>query len=236
MLARCMLCIAVVLFSPAAPGADEVRVISLPTLASEMIGTPVADASGNALGTVEDLVLDLEGKRARYAILAMDGRAIGVPIEKLDPSLHGERLILDAPPERLRDAPPLGGREGYWRAVEGYWRAPAPASLVRASELVGKPLQGERPGKVADILIDAHAGEVPFAIVEGTAEELHPVPLDALQPAAGGVLLAVHPQRGFTRKELDAGLHSSDFLRGNAAYADRLSAGSPRSPGWSLRR
>jgi hypothetical protein len=233
---RCIFCVAAVLFCLSARAEDEVRVISLPVLASGMIGKPVADASGNPLGTVEDLVLDLAGGRARYAILAVGKRSIGVPVEKLDPSLGGERLILDAPPGRLRGAPTLSGREGYWRAVEGYWRAPAPASLARASELIGRPLQGERPGEVADILIDAHAGEVPFAIVGGADGELHPVPLDALQPSAGGVLLAVEPRRSFTREELEAGLQSNEFLRGNAAYAGRLSAGSPRSRESSSRR
>lgn len=213
----------------AGSAADEVRVISLPVLASDLIAKSVTDAAGRALGEVEDVVLDLAANRARYAILALEGRRIGVPIEALDPSLDRERVILDLPRERLPDAPVFTEADDYWGRVEAYWRAPVASTLARASRLIGSKV-------VADVLIDAHAGEVPFALVPAGRDALHPVPLDGLRLEGGNVMLEVEPKRSFTRRELEAGLASGEFLRSNAAYADGLTPDSRRSRASSARR
>lgn len=231
MRARCISCIAAVLFwlPGAAPAADEVRVISLPVLASELIGKPVADAAGAALGKVADVVLELPGNRARYIIVSLDGRRIGVPVAALDPSLERDRVILDVTRERLLGAPAFAEADDYWARVEGYWSAPAASTLARASRLI-------ESGSVWDVLIDAHAGEVPFAIVSTGGDALHPVPLDALSVEAGKVVLEVEPERRFSARELEAGLQSDEFLRRNAAYADGLTPDTRRSRASSARR
>lgn len=216
---RCISCLAAAaLFLPAAaPAAEEVHVISVPVLASELIGKPVSDAAGKALGEVEDVVLHLASNRARYAIVRLPERTIGVPIEMLAPSLERDRVILDAPRERLRRAPALTAARGYWGSVEAYWHAPAASELARASRLIGSRA-------VWDVLIDAHAGEVPFAIVSSGPDALHPVPLDALRVEDGNIALEVEPARSFTPKQLREGLTSNEFLRGNAAHAGGLTA------------
>lgn len=88
---------------------------------------------------------------------------------------------------------------------------------------VGAPL-----GTLEDIIVDAHAGRVPFVCLR-RHEKLHPLPLDALREKEGTLVLVLDSAvldagPGFSAAELDANLTNSDFLRRYAAYADGLTA------------
>jgi sporulation protein YlmC with PRC-barrel domain len=211
--------------APAAHAATMLRVISLPTCLSELFGMEVKSFARRRLGAVEDLVVDLANGRVRYAILETRHRTVPVPFHALELSLENKYSLLDASPERLANAP------GRAVGVDAYWDGPAPPRLARASELVGRPFRGvngEVAGELADIVIDAHEGNVAFAVISLAAGRLHPVPLDAF--AVGEELVftlgaaKLDPARHMSRAELEAGLERSDFLRDNAAYAARLSS------------
>jgi hypothetical protein len=164
-----------------------------------------------------DLVLRRRG--------STNGRPMQEAHDRLELSLENEYLLLDASPERLANAP------GRAAGADAYWDGPAPPRSARASELIGRPFRGvgaEFAGQLADVVIDAHEGDVAFAVISLAAGTLHPVSLDAF--AAGEELVftlgaaKLDPARHMSRVELEAGLERGDFLQENAAYAARLSS------------
>ena len=204
--------------------ATTLTIISLPTRLSSLVGEEVGNFAGRRLGTVKDLVVDLANGRVRYAILDTRSKTVPVPFHALELSLEDEHLLLDASPQRLAKAP------ARTDGVDAYWDGPALPRLARASELIGRAFQdseGKRAGKLVDVVIDAHEGNVAFAVISLAHNTLHPVPLNAF--AAGEELrftlrtTALNAARHLSPAELNAGLERDEFLRENAAYADRLS-------------
>lgn len=126
--------------------------LSLPAEAHAMaagvlIGAEAKDLSGAAVGTVEDLIVDVRGGRVLYVIVDGPQRYFTLPIRalreregtaRLDMQLAGEVAHTDEP--RFR----------------------------RAARLIGQPLErpgGERIGTVADIEFDAADGRVEQVVV-----------------------------------------------------------------------
>lgn len=79
--------------------------------ASTIIGDPVKNVSGDDLGKIEDLMIDLDHNRVAYAVLSFGGflglgdKLFAVPMESLalDPPNH--QFILDVNRETLENAP-----------------------------------------------------------------------------------------------------------------------------------
>jgi sporulation protein YlmC with PRC-barrel domain len=113
--------------------------------ASKAIGMDVDDAAGKGLGDVDDLVIDGANGRIVYAVLSFGGflgmgdKLFAIPWHALKPSAKDvDRLILDVPKEKLKDAPGFDkkdwpnmadqrwgldihkyyGQEPYWDAKE----------------------------------------------------------------------------------------------------------------------
>jgi sporulation protein YlmC with PRC-barrel domain len=83
------------------------RVIS----ASMVMDTPVCNAQGEKLGTVEDLMLDKLSGRVRYAVLSFGGflgmgdKLFPLPWRALDYNKDWEAFVVDIDKERLESAP-----------------------------------------------------------------------------------------------------------------------------------
>jgi sporulation protein YlmC with PRC-barrel domain len=87
--------------------------------AQRLHGNEVYDRQGNKLGTIEDLMLDIDSSRVRYAVLGFTTplgqpkKHFAVPVTALALDSENECFVVNAPKERLDtadgfnpDAPP----------------------------------------------------------------------------------------------------------------------------------
>ena len=79
--------------------------------ATKLLGENVLDKKGDRLGKVEDLAIDFEQGRVRYAILSFGGflgmgeKRFAVPIQALQRFGDDDRLLLNVDREKLKNAP-----------------------------------------------------------------------------------------------------------------------------------
>lgn len=89
------------------PTTTHPRVLS----ANTIIGDSVVNRADEDLGEIDDLMIDLEGGRVRYAVLSFGGflgmgdKLFAVPLETLTLDAENKRFILDVDRERLKNAP-----------------------------------------------------------------------------------------------------------------------------------
>jgi sporulation protein YlmC with PRC-barrel domain len=125
--------------------------------ATSIIGMPVRSESGQPLGTVEDLVINLRTHGAPFAIVATDvnGKAgakrVAVPMRDLHWNDQSRQLTLNATKEQLEtaSATPTGGwtrfsGQEWTKNVNGYYDQPFPPAFTRyeRQEVVPAPLPG----------------------------------------------------------------------------------------------
>ena len=79
--------------------------------ASSLRKTNVVNTQGTDLGTIEDLMIDPQTARVRYAVLDFGGflsigdKLFAVPLEAFQVDRANERLVLDVTKDRLESAP-----------------------------------------------------------------------------------------------------------------------------------
>jgi len=115
---------------------DRPHVLSTGTLCGDAVVNP----SGENLGRIEELMIDLDQGRVAYAVLSFGGflgigsKLFAVPFEALELDAENKRFVLDTPREKLEQAPgfdkdqwpdfadPSFGREVYgYYGVSTYW-------------------------------------------------------------------------------------------------------------------
>jgi sporulation protein YlmC with PRC-barrel domain len=209
-------CLAMLLCEPAAalppPGVELVRIVSQPMRASDLLGLEVRTRDGEPAGTIGDLALDFERNRVDHALVSTARGLIAVGL--LDLRLSLERTYAMLPRQRVAD--PRGKDTG-----------------PSARALLGRPVyarDGRQIGELDDMLVDAHAGSVPFVLLRMEDNLLHPLPLDALHARNDRLVLRIDARelqggRSFSAAELNERLGDNAFLRANADYADRLTVG-----------
>lgn len=180
--------VALTLFAPASfadPVLSDVR-------ASELLGKPVFDADGKALGELEDLVLELNGERVRYAVIG-PGRALGLGEDRKAYLLTTLRL------------------QGHERLVVDGAAMPRPhrrSAGIPASEIIGRKVQhkdGAHLGEIRDLTVNLGTGYVNHVMVQlarrGT--ELMVPALSIALPAdgAGRAIVTGPASTGATRAE-----------------------------------
>lgn len=87
--------------------------IGQPTLlsASTIEGDDVYNLRDEKLGTIQDIMLDMQGGKIRYAVLSSGGflgmgdRLFAIPWSALKSDTEHKRFTLDVDMERLKDAP-----------------------------------------------------------------------------------------------------------------------------------
>jgi sporulation protein YlmC with PRC-barrel domain len=102
--------------------------------ASKLIGENVVDAKGDHLGKIEDLAIDFEQGRIRFAILSFGGflgmgeKRFAVPIQTLQ-RFDDDRLLLNVDRDKLKNAP--GIEKDDWSKIDDR------AYVTRAYEFYG---------------------------------------------------------------------------------------------------
>ena len=169
------------------------------TKASALIGNDVVDKRGEALGEIEDLVIDLEAGRVHAAVLdASGGRHYAFPIGEFERGRTGEELVLEVDKQKLEDA--QGFAQNQWPAMDDdFWgRVGAQAAaggtqrasmqLVRASELIGVNLQdrsGNDVGEVEEVMVNLDGGRVGGIVVDLNDGGRATIQANALERANG---------------------------------------------------
>jgi sporulation protein YlmC with PRC-barrel domain len=160
--------------------------------ASKLIGKNLENAQGQNVGEIKDLIVDVNGGRAHYAIVSFGG-AMGVgdklfayPVTQLKPGrTDRDKLTLDVDKARLKDAPGFDkDRWPDWNVAETrtQWdkfhgpgatstSTPGPnARMVRMSKVLDadlKSAEGSKDiGDVDDVVVDLRTGQVRYAVVE----------------------------------------------------------------------
>src|SRR5690606_6278581 len=88
----------------------------------ELIGRKVSDAEGEALGKVEDVVIDLQGGRIYAVVLALGGtlgfgaKQYAFPMSDLKPGKDKNELVLNVEKHRLENA--QGFAKGQWPEID----------------------------------------------------------------------------------------------------------------------
>lgn len=90
--------------------------------ASKVIGREVRDASGQKLGEIKDLIVDMRTGRLQYAVLDFGGvlgvgdKLFAYPVNAFRTSTTTDDLVLNVDKERLRNAP--GFDKSHWPGLD----------------------------------------------------------------------------------------------------------------------
>ncbi len=82
-----------------------------PVKASSIIGTGIANAKGESLGSVKEVVLDPRSGKVAYVVVAFGGfltmgeKLFAIPFSAFDYNVTKKEYMLDVPKERLEAAP-----------------------------------------------------------------------------------------------------------------------------------
>lgn len=86
--------------------------------ATNIIGNKVVNAEGEQLGSIKDLVIDLDDAQVAYAVLSFGGflglgdKLFAIPLEALRLNAADHTAVLDVDKEELKDAP--GFDKDHW--------------------------------------------------------------------------------------------------------------------------
>ncbi|MGH8668337.1 MAG: PRC-barrel domain-containing protein [Burkholderiales bacterium] len=171
--------------------------------AEQLIGKKVSDAQGKEIGEIKDVVVDLQNGRVHAAVLEFGG-TLGVgeknyafPISQLKPGKSQGQYSMNIDKQKLENAEGFAQNEWpamdseYWGTVGGQGKAAAGATkarkmtLVRASEIQGKPVSdksGQEVGEVQDLVIDMKSGQlrnIVIGVSDGGQAKVQPKALSA---------------------------------------------------------
>lgn len=96
--------------------------------ATSIVGDDVCNMKHDKLGKIEDIMLDLENGKIRYAVLASGGflgmgdRLFAVPWQSLKQDREQKRFTLDIETERLKKAPGFD-KENWPDMADSAWNS-----------------------------------------------------------------------------------------------------------------
>jgi sporulation protein YlmC with PRC-barrel domain len=132
--------------------------------ASELLSAPVSDPRGERIGTLGQLVIDVDNDLVRYALIERDERDFAYPFTALRRAPGGGFVVDEG--RTIAAAPGAASRHGR---------------LAGAAALIGREVRfagGDRAGEVRDLVVDLGSGEVQRVLV-------------AYEPAMGDPLVSI---------------------------------------------
>lgn len=206
------LIVALPLQARAADAPEMFRIFSAPVKASSLMGREVRNPRGEYVGTVGDLVFDLQHNRTPHAILDLQHDRAAYPMHALKLPRGSSYIVLEASGDHVAQ---------QWDDTR----------LMPAHALMGRTFRLRNDagaGTVVDVVLDAFWGNVAFAVVRLAGDaQLRPVPLDAFYAENGRLILrlereAIEALPGFTPQHLDAHVADVEFLQRTARLAHGL--------------
>jgi len=187
--------------------------------ATDLIGMNVKNPNGENLGEIQDLAVDPDREsRVVYYVLASGGflglgeKWFAIPTGAMTLASNDRHLILSADKDRLKNAngfekdrwPKMGdvawatgihefyGQRPYW--AEDQTSSGAPMRIMKASEIIGRPVhndRGEHVGEIKDLAVESTNGRVIYAVlsfggVMGVGDKLFAIPPALLQTPGSG--------------------------------------------------
>jgi sporulation protein YlmC with PRC-barrel domain len=170
--------------------------------ADGLLGATVTGSNGEALGEIEDIVLDVESNRVHAVVLDADGLNYAFPAAELSPGSEAGEYSLALDEQKLEEGENFA--QNAWPAMDDdYWgRVGAQASaaaggtqsagemaLMRASEMLGVNLQdrsGNDVGEIKDIAVDLGTGSVAHMVIDLNEGGQATVEPGAIDPGTGG--------------------------------------------------
>ncbi|MBL0418726.1 PRC-barrel domain-containing protein [Ramlibacter sp. AW1] len=179
--------------------------------ANDMIGMPVVGRDNQRLGTLSDLVVDINTGDVRYALLSFDrgwfqeDAQVAVPAKQLFQSSRADALVLQnanrdqlmsAAVRRTDDEAGLFGNQPLWTRVDRAWGMDPPAGAfgaMRATRIIDREVNTATEddiGEIEALVIDLAKSKVHYAVLEFDPGWLSPerkiaVPLTAFQRGRG---------------------------------------------------
>lgn len=174
---------------PAAAGRASVYAqAGLDVRASKVIGTEVRTTSGDAIGKVRDLIVDLASEELQYVVVSHGG-ALGVgsrqyafPMRLFKPGGDDDRLVLDVDNGKIANAPGFDRTRWfdltdsrYRREVDRYFGSngatatQAGEQIARASQLIGMKVndrQGARAGDVEELVVNPKTARLRYIVLD----------------------------------------------------------------------
>lgn len=176
---------------------------------SQLLRANVRNAQGQNLGRIQEVMIDMESRQVRHAVLSFGGvlgmgdKLFAYPISAFGADRDNENLILNVPRERLavspgfdRDKYPAVADRAWWRHIDQLFgnneeRSAAEVQrLVRASELIDQNIElanGDSVGEVEDLVVNMADRQVKFVVMEfdrawNMNDKLVALPIDAFRP------------------------------------------------------
>lgn len=156
--------------------------------ASKLIGQEVRNTTGEKLGEIRDLIVDVAAERVHYAVLAFGGtlglgeKMFAYPISSFKPTGDNYQLVLNVDKEKMKNAPgfernnwPDFTDNRYRSEVDRYFRAnavgatPTGERLMRVSELIDRNVsdsQGRNAGEIKDLVVNPSTERISYAVLD----------------------------------------------------------------------
>lgn len=152
--------------------------------ATQMIGKHVRNSQGQTLGEIDDLIIDMNTGKLRYAILRFDPgifsgeRLFAVPPSELRMSRNKDEVLYNMARERLEKAgvekkrwPGVLRERNYLAGLDRTYGVVQPSSDRRAfsaRELIGKDVNdrtGDEIGEIRELVINLNEQTVHYAVL-----------------------------------------------------------------------
>ena len=188
--------------APATAGGTQAALPRGEIFATDLRRMEVVNAKGEDIGDISDVVIDLNSGKVHAAVLEFGGvlgigeKNFAFAVSELKPGAQRNQLVMNI------DKQALESREGFSRSQwpgmdDGYWgrvggkqagagsgAAAQKMNLVRASELLGKEVQGkggENVGQLRDIVVALEPGDVKNLVVAVRDGGQASVPADTIK-------------------------------------------------------
>jgi len=111
--------------------------------ASSLIGMAVKDQSGEKIGNIKDLVVDINQQKVSYAVFATDGRErlFAIPLNAIQPATDQKHLVLNIDKQKLENA--KGFEKDSWPNVTSPTFESEPFYHLTAVEITPSQIQSK---------------------------------------------------------------------------------------------